>query len=80
MAGCTRSDGASEHQQWRLGRELLAGKIAVLLEFAAAMVPQNARPVIQALERQVHVFVGFQFQHGKPAVASAGKHVNHRAI
>src|SRR5258708_25673624 len=39
-----------QKQQWRSRRELQAGKISVLLELAAAMVPQNARPVIEALQ------------------------------
>ena len=39
------------------------------------MVPSNSRPVVEALNRQVDVFVGLQFKHGQPAVVRTGKHV-----
>src|SRR5262249_14714400 len=46
----------------------------------SAVVPLHSRPVIQALQRQVDVFVGLQFQYRQPAFACTGQHVNHGAI
>jgi hypothetical protein len=39
------------------------------MELAARAVPFDARPVIEALQRQVDVFIGLEFHHSQPALA-----------
>src|ERR1051326_7743296 len=57
-----------------------AGKIAMLLELAPVVVPKHSRPVIQALQREMDVLIGFELYYRKPAFAGAGEYVNHGAI
>ena len=55
-----------QKQQWLLDRQLLARKISKALKLAARMMPRHPRPVVQALQWQVNVFVSFKLDHGQP--------------
>jgi len=46
--------------------------MAEFRKLAALVVPADARPVIQALQGKVNVFIGLEFDDRKTAVASAG--------
>jgi hypothetical protein len=35
-------------------------------------MPLDSRPVVEALEREVNIFVGFEFDDGEAAIASTG--------
>jgi len=72
-----RSD---EQQQRRFWRQFLARKISEAPEFAPRMMPRNARPVIQPLQRQMNIFIRLQFNYGQPFLASGYQHVDHGAI
>ncbi|MGC1449430.1 MAG: hypothetical protein WA830_05265 [Candidatus Sulfotelmatobacter sp.] len=43
-------------------------------------MPRNPRPVVETLERQMDVFVGFQFDAGQAAVMRGGQHVDHGPV
>jgi len=53
-------------QRQRVG-EFAAGEIAVPGEALVELVPADPRPVVEALQRQVNVFVGLEFQDGQTA-------------
>ena len=72
--------GRDQHEQRLLRRELASRKIAELCKLPAVLVPQDARPVIHALQGKVEVFVGFEFDDGQSRVASYRQNVNHRSI
>ena len=44
------------------------------------MVPFHTRPVVQPLQRQVDVFVGFQFHHRQAARMRGGEHIDHGPV
>ena len=44
------------------------------------MMPFHTRPIVQPLQRQVNVFVGFQFHHCQPPGVCSGEHVDHGAV
>src|SRR5690242_6413092 len=53
--------GGDQEQQRLLGRELVSGEVSEALKFAASLVPDDPRPVIQPLERQMDDLVGLEF-------------------
>ncbi len=61
--------GSHQKQQRPFPRQFPPGKISEALELAPSMVPGHPRPVIQALQGQVDIFVGLQLHHGQPALA-----------
>src|ERR1700690_3383728 len=44
------------------------------------MVPGYPRPVVQALQRQVDVFVSLQLDHRQPAFARGREYIDHGAV
>ncbi|PYX89131.1 MAG: hypothetical protein DMG67_15810 [Acidobacteria bacterium] len=44
------------------------------------MVPLHARPVVESLQRQVDIFIRFQFQHSQASLAGRGQHIDHGAV
>lgn len=44
------------------------------------MVPADADPVVEALQGEVEVLAGLQFQHGETAVVGDGEEVEHAAV
>src|SRR5271165_245160 len=75
------SEGWSDEieQRRRVG-ELTAGEVSVAHEASVLLVPAHARPVVEALEREMDVFVGFELEDGETTVKSAGEHVDHGAV
>ena len=43
-------------------------------------MPGDARPVVHALQRQVDIFVGFEFDYGETSVVGHGENVDHGAV
>lgn len=84
--------GGDEVEVWGLRAEAGVGKVAVLLEVSDAaegsgaglgigeMVVANADPVVEALQGEVEVFVGFEFDDGEAVVAGDGEEIEHAAI
>ncbi len=72
--------GRDQHEQRLLRRELASREIAELRKLSAALVPQDTRPVIHALQGKVEIFVGFEFDDGQSRVTSYRENVNHRPI
>src|ERR1039458_1728932 len=60
--------------------ELASGEIAVAEEASVLLVPAHAGPVVEALEREMNVFVGLELEDGEATVVGAGEHVDHGAI
>src|SRR6266852_8684186 len=58
-----------EIDERRRGLKFEAGEIAVAREVSLQLMPADARPVVGGLEREIHIFRGFQFQNGKAAAA-----------
>src|ERR1700692_4678792 len=71
---------SDQHQQRFLLRKFVPWKIAKLRQLAAALVPGNAGPVIHALQWQMDILIGLEFDHGEPRLASFGENVDHGAI
>ncbi len=67
-------------EQRLLRRQLSIREISEARKFCAGVVPLDSRPVIEALQGQVDVFVGFEFDDGEAAVAGGGQHVEHGAV
>ena len=44
------------------------------------MVPADAQPIVQALQGEMQVLIGFEFQHRQTAVAGHREQVEHAAI
>jgi hypothetical protein len=59
--------------------ELDAGEIAAAGNFSGAVEHADAGPVVERLQRQVEVVVGFEFEDGEAAVAGDGDEVEHGA-
>ena len=78
--GVDPQGGSDQEKQRWIRRELYSGKIPEFLELASLMVPADARPIIKALQGQMYVFIGFKLDDREPALAGAGKDINHRAI
>src|ERR1035437_1284524 len=78
--GMQMQGGRDQHEQRLLRRELASREIAELRKLSAALVPQDTRPVIHALQGKVEIFVGFEFDDGQSRVTSYRKNVNHRSI
>ena len=72
--------GRDQVKHWRFVGELLSREVSKLLKFAALVVPLHARPVIEPLERQVEIFVGFEFEDGEAAGLSNSEEIDHGAI
>jgi len=66
-------------KRWRVG-EFAAGEVTIAEKAAIELVPANADPVVEALEREVDVFVGLQFEDGEATVEGAGENVDHSAV
>ena len=66
-----------EIQQRRRGREFATAEVTVLHEASFILVITHARPVVEALYREMNVFVGFQLEDGEAAIERAGQHVDH---
>src|SRR5215471_7150147 len=69
-----------QKQKRRSWRKLEAVEVTVLLKFAPLMMPLHARPIIEALQWKMNVFVGFELQNRQPRLASAGQDVDHGPI
>ena len=49
-------------------------------EAAILLVPADAGPVVEALQHQMKVVIGLQFENGETAVDGQAQHVEHGAI
>ena len=72
--------GRDQEQPGRLTTQFLAGEIAVPLKIPMFNVPSDAHPVIQSLEREMHVLGSFQLDHRQPSAGVDGEQVQHAAI
>ncbi len=84
--------GGDEEEAWGLGGEAGVGEVAVLLEVADAgertggglgfgeVVVTDADPVVEALEGEVEVLLGLEFDDSEVMVAGDGKEVKHAAV
>lgn len=70
----------NQHRQRLLHRNVAAGEIVELRELSAHLVPGGARPVVHALQRQMKVFIGLQFDRRESSLASRGQNAKHRSI
>jgi hypothetical protein len=68
--------GWGNQEQKRIcARKFAAGEGPELLELAASVMPLHAGPVVETLQRQVDIFVGFEFDDSQAIVAGGGEHV-----
>ena len=58
-------------QQGLFGGQLAGGEISEAGKFSTTVMPLDSRPVVEALEREVNVFVGLEFDDGEAAMMSA---------
>jgi len=80
--------GGDQVEVRRIGAEAGVGEVAVLLEVAEAggavdvgeVVVADADPVVEALEGEVEVFAGFDFDDGEAVGAGDGEEVEHSAV
>src|SRR5258708_9762055 len=73
--------GRSHQIQQRLFvRQLAAFEISETREFAAPMVPLDARPVVQPLEWEMNILVSFQFHNSQPPCLRGREHVDPRPV
>ena len=80
--------GGDEKEPRRVRLEALVGEVAVGLEIAESgvgievseMVVADTDPVVEALEREVEVFFGFEFDERQLAGKGNGEEVEHAAI
>ena len=73
--------GWGNQEQKRIcARKFAAGEGPELLELAASVMPLHAGPVVETLQTQVDIFVGFEFDDGQAIVAGGGQHVEHGAV
>src|SRR5271167_307765 len=72
--------GGDEVEKGRRFGKLTAGEVAVADEAAVLLVPAHARPVVEALEREMNVLVGLQLEDGEAAIEGAGEDVDHGAV
>ena len=49
-------------------------------ELASLLMPHDARPVIDTLQRKVNILIRLEFHHGEPACDRNGQNVDHGAI
>jgi len=61
-------------------RQLAVGEMSKAGKFCARVVPRYSRPIVEALQRQVDIFVGFEFDDREAAVARDGQDVKHGAV
>ena len=93
LRGGVDAEGGGDEDEARVGgAEADAGEVAVALELAEAAVPAglgvgmlgvveaHADPVVEALEGELGVFVGFDFEDGKAAVVVDREQVEHAAV
>src|SRR5262249_5984494 len=69
-----------QKQKRRSWRKLEAWEVTVLLEFAPLMVPLHARPIVEALQGKMNVFVGLELEDRQASVARAGQDIDHCSI
>src|SRR5258708_24162272 len=67
-------------QQRLCVRQLAAFEISEAREFAARMVPLDARPVVQPLEWEMNILVSFQFHDSQPPCLCGHEHVDHGPV
>ena len=67
-------------QQRRLGRQFNTGKITVLAELSALVVPLYPRPVVEPLQGQMDILMRLELEHSQPALAGGGQHIDHGAV
>ena len=79
--------GGYEVQQRSGPLEPQAGKVSVALHFARSALLRtllvqraHANPVIQALQRQLQILIGFQFNHREPPICGGGEQIEHAAV
>src|ERR1700738_2265584 len=95
--GVDAQGGGDEVKAGSIGRKAETGEVTVALELAEAeggagcrvggleVVPADADPVVEALQREVEVVVGFEFDDGEAAGLRAGgagdgEQVEHAAV
>ncbi|MGC1647186.1 MAG: hypothetical protein WA741_15325 [Candidatus Sulfotelmatobacter sp.] len=59
-------------EQRLLGRQFAVCEVSEAGKFLSAVMPLHSRPVVEALQRQVDVFVGLEFDYGESAVVGGG--------
>ena len=80
-----------QKQAWRQGRNFCSGKVAFAFErrerpvaaggaLAIGIEGADADPVVESLQWEMQVFVGFEFDDDEAAVAIEGEQIEHAAI
>ena len=72
--------GSDQEEQRLVGAQFSARKVSEALELTAGVVPRDSRPVVEALQWQVNVLIGLEFNHSEASVGGNGEHINHGAI
>lgn len=65
----------NEKQEGILGREFDAGKVATACDLSSLVERAHTSPVVEGLQGQMQVVVGFQFEDGEAALARDGEQI-----